>query len=337
MGQKSVESRNNLATYGRMAAAAEVEYASHISRLKRRKLLALASLVLVELDGSSSSDREGMSQDDSDDDYMSENVLSACPDHRPGLVFNHATKRKLESERRHQEANKRNNMKSRKQLEEESRTEALSKPIGEENKGFSLLKKMGFKPGMSLGRMGTSMKEPIPIVVKEGRGGLGQEAEARERIEKRLKTHSEAECNQMAEKFREAKRNCIVERQVLGDLQRSQRSCCQLDQTEGITKPEQPWFWPQEKKVVGKNSSLEDEDSPYACPEQSHIKNDSDSEEEEGEEEEATEIEPCEQLKMLTSYLREHHYYCIWCAIRFEGKEDMKDNCPGPTRDDHED
>ncbi|XP_064489606.1 G patch domain-containing protein 11-like [Ornithodoros turicata] len=316
-----------------MAAVAEAEYANHRSRVKRRKLLALASLVLVELDGSSSSDCEGMSQDDSEDDYMSENVLSACHDHRPGLAFNHATKRKLEAEKKRMEANKRNNMKSRKVLEQESRTEALSKPIGEDNKGFSLLKKMGFKPGMSLGKTGTSIREPIPIVVKEGRGGLGQEAEARERIEARLKTVSEAECSRMAEKFREAKRNVIVERKVIGDLRKSQRACCQLDQEKDVTVPEQPWFWPPENAKADKSSEEEDDDDPP--PKDQHQESQCGSDEED-KDEEATEMEPLEQLQLVTSYLRDIHHYCIWCAIRFDGLEDMKDNCPGPTREDHE-
>ena len=38
------------------------------------------------------------------------------------------------------------------ELEKERREEALSKPLDESSKGFALLAKMGFKPGMSLGK-----------------------------------------------------------------------------------------------------------------------------------------------------------------------------------------
>ena len=39
-------------------------------------------------------------------------------------------------------------------LEKEHREEGLNKTIGTENKGFSLLSKMGYKPGMALGKTG---------------------------------------------------------------------------------------------------------------------------------------------------------------------------------------
>ena len=38
--------------------------------------------------------------------------------------------------------------------EKEKREEGLSKTIGAENKGFEMLQKMGFKPGMTLGKKG---------------------------------------------------------------------------------------------------------------------------------------------------------------------------------------
>ena len=35
---------------------------------------------------------------------------------------------------------------------------------------------MGYKPGTSLGKAGTGIVEPVAIVLKAGRGGLGREA-----------------------------------------------------------------------------------------------------------------------------------------------------------------
>lgn len=66
-------------------------------------------------------------------------------------------------------------------------------------------------------------------MVRTSRGGLGQEAEAKERIEARLKTTSEAECNRMAQTFRDAKRSEALVRQAWSDLGKSQRACHQLD------------------------------------------------------------------------------------------------------------
>lgn len=287
-----------------------------------------------------------------EDDYMSANFLAESEDLRPGLVHSRTTKRRFEAEKKHHEANKMSRTKSTKQLMEDTRTEALNKPLGEENKGFNLLKMMGFKPGMGLGKAasaGSSLKEPIPIVVRANRGGLGQETEARERIEARLKTTSEAECNRMAEEFRSAKRSKALLQQVEGDLRKSQRACYNLDNSKDITEPEQPWFWPRSthpastdgdvRNVVCLDEDIADggivssDDALVA-----HKKSGDESEDEDEEEEEEEEdVDPSERLKVLTEYLRQRHHYCIWCVIRFDDEEDMATSCPGPTRADHDD
>ncbi len=45
-------------------------------------------------------------------------------------------------------------MKPVKVLEAEKRDAGLSKTISSDNKGFAMLQKMGFKPGMTLGKKG---------------------------------------------------------------------------------------------------------------------------------------------------------------------------------------
>ena len=42
----------------------------------------------------------------------------------------------------------------RKTLEKDKREQGLGTKIGEENKGFALMAKMGYKPGMALGKEG---------------------------------------------------------------------------------------------------------------------------------------------------------------------------------------
>uniref|UniRef100_G3MKD9 G patch domain-containing protein 11 n=1 Tax=Amblyomma maculatum TaxID=34609 RepID=G3MKD9_AMBMU len=284
-----------------------------------------------------------------EDDYMSANFLAESEDLRPGLVHSRTTKRRFEAEKKHHEANKMSRTKSTKQLMEDTRTEALSKPLGEENKGFNLLKMMGFKPGMTLGKAasaGSSLKEPIPIVVRTNRGGLGQEAEARERIEARLKTTSEAECNRMAEKFRNDKRSKALSRQAEADLRKSQRACYNLDVVKDVSEPEQPWFWPPTKAKVDADGDVRnvvclDEDvadgDVVSSDDALRTWKTNPDESDEDEEEEEEDVDPFERLRILTEHLRQHHHYCIWCAIRFDDDEDMATNCPGPTREDHDD
>jgi len=63
------------------------------------------------------------------------------------------------------------------------RREALSLPLPRDNKGYELLSKMGFQPGQGLGRAQQGRAEPVPLVLKSGRGGVGAE-EARRRRER---------------------------------------------------------------------------------------------------------------------------------------------------------
>lgn len=46
--------------------------------------------------------------------------------------------------------------------------------------------------------------------------------------------------------------------------------------------------------------------------------------------------QPQEQLNILTAYLRSNYFYCIWCGTVHDDERDLKQNCPGPTRADHD-
>ena len=49
-------------------------------------------------------------------------------------------------------------------LEAEKREEGLNSAIGAENKGFALLSKMGYKPGMALGKTGLNCTH-YPLII----------------------------------------------------------------------------------------------------------------------------------------------------------------------------
>jgi G-patch domain len=100
-----------------------------------------------------------MAADDSDDDYLSDKFLTVA---EPQKLKTYTEKRK-ETLRKSHFKNERNRTKSRRQLELESREEGLSKSLferaeddqasghGPENKALSMMKKMGFRPGQTLG------------------------------------------------------------------------------------------------------------------------------------------------------------------------------------------
>ena len=87
----------------------------------------------------------------------------------------HATQREhemLKKKTGQEEENK--TKKTKVNLEIEKRHEGLQKSIDSSNKGFAMLAKMGYKAGDSLGKSNTGRVEPIPIEVKNDRGGLGK-------------------------------------------------------------------------------------------------------------------------------------------------------------------
>lgn len=103
----------------------------------------------------------------SEDDYMSECILSNLNDVRPGINFfilfffycklgisahNRSHQRTLRIEANRELAKKKFDLPKKKDLERNRLEEGLNKPICTESKGFSLLAKMGYTLGMSLGK-----------------------------------------------------------------------------------------------------------------------------------------------------------------------------------------
>lgn len=77
--------------------------------------------------------------------------------------------------------------KSLSEIEKETRNEGLQTSLDASNKGFAMLQKMGYKQGQSLGKANEGRVEPVPIEVKEGRGGLGRETVLKEIAEQKAR------------------------------------------------------------------------------------------------------------------------------------------------------
>lgn len=258
--------------------------------------------------------------DEDEEDYMSDKFLLSTTDNNPGLVPDKIAK-KYRREMKHKELNQRNKMKPMREREMEHREQGLANALDSSNKGFAMLQKMGFKKGMGLGKEGTGRAEPIPLTVKADRGGLGRdmllkrqrevkEALKHETAKKRVKIEEKQRDN-----FRKHMSGRFAERQTSSDLYKSQKACEQLDKSKDLPCVEK-WFWPQEE------TKEDDEDK--------------EEDEEENDEEEEEELEPSEKLMHLTMYLRRTHQYCIWCGTKYDDDQDMADNCPGDSAQDHE-
>ncbi|XP_053382931.1 G patch domain-containing protein 11-like [Mercenaria mercenaria] len=275
------------------------------------------------------------------------------PDTRPGLLSKD-TARKHAQHRKEKVANEKNKKKPQAVLEKEKREEGLRASISSENKGFSLLQKMGYKPGMAIGKSGVGRTEPIPVEVKTVGGGLGSETEQKRKKDERVQMHKywsakrqkmEVEHKQtFMKRMNEKMRNRNVDK----DLYKSQKVCEQLDSQLGITEPHEPFFWPEallpkqaeedDDYGVESDERLDRLQPGYSGYVQDDVSDDDDTDDlaETGGMPTAT-FSTEEKLDVLTIYLRTKHKYCIWCGTKYNDKEDLMKHCPGNSAELHED
>ncbi|XP_061480706.1 G patch domain-containing protein 11 isoform X2 [Rhineura floridana] len=256
--------------------------------------------------------------DNAEEDYMSDSFININQDIRPGMPMLRRTKEAFKKEEKQKEANEKSRQKSIKEQEKEQRDTVLNIALGNENKGFAMLQKMGYKSGQPLGKSGKGIVEPIPLNITTGRSGLGHEEVKKRKAEENLenykrKMHMKKQTEkQTANLFKMRLKTKQEQLQVKRDLEKSQKACQQLDMQKRLEFPKEIWFWlrPREEKE--------------------------DVDEDDEEEDEESEHNESEKLQMLTAYLREEYLYCIWCGTAYDDKEDLSSNCPGDTFLDHE-
>lgn len=262
--------------------------------------------------------------EEEEDDYMSDNFINSLKDVRPGIPVPRSVKASYRKEERQKESNIKNRQKSLKEVEKERRDTVLNEALSNENKGFALLQKMGYKKGQALGKQGHGIVEPIPLNIKTGRSGIGHEEMTKRKAEENLESYrrkvfmrKQAE-EQAADDFRSRLRSKKEEQKLEGDLRRSQKACLHLDEQKSISCPREPWYW------------------PATDPQEDDVETDEDDVETDEDEVKYEELSTLDKLQILTSYLREKHFYCIWCGTSYHDEEDMISNCPGNTSEDHD-
>lgn len=179
-----------------------------------------------------------------------------------------------------------------------------------------MLMKMGYKPGKGIGKSQSGMVEPIPVEVKADRQGLGKRLKKNASYS-RKNADAKLDSTKMTD-FRSRIAQGRAEQLQKVDLYKSQKVCAELDTKKSIDEPEESWFWPQSKEEKADDDTDNDDES-----------NDADAEEDE------EELSDLEKLEILTTYLRKKYHYCIWCGMKYDDEEDLRDNCPGATRNDH--
>ena len=247
-------------------------------------------------------------EEDEEDDYMSDKILAVAAQVSAPQLLNPRRRVPpppppvIPSE------------KPRHVIEIEQREQGLSTAITSDNKGFQLLKKMGYKEGSKLGSKQTNgLIEPISIKIHPSRSGLGEQNEKKEKI--RIREEVKTKFNQQVQStYQDNLKQKYYFKRLRSDLIKCQSICERLDREKFHLEENSLW----------KNKKSEAEDEVAGGEEDEEEKEDGNSE-----------LSMEEQLKKLTEYLRDKHLYCIWCGQAFETSEELENTCPGNERDLH--
>lgn len=269
-----------------------------------------------------------------EDDFMSDKWLKPENDVKPGVSILRSSKRdfkifhgKINAKEKIRQKNAAKRLKkNEKIIIEKTRTEiALQTKLPESNKGFKMMAKMGYKTGMSLGsstaenplieplkpKLADAYKNPkerLGIGVVSERKRVVQAQQARIKVQK-------VEVEKLEERYKtEQRRKYDNRRSVEADLEKAQRICEELDDRECIMSPKESYFYPKPPPPP----TPEDEEPPEPQPDPYEN------------------VPPTEKLANILDYLKNQHFYCMFCAITYNDLSDFEKNCPGPNREDHD-
>lgn len=246
--------------------------------------------------------------DDDEDDYMSDKILTAAAQVSAPQLLNPRQRVPPPPPPAPTITKK----KARDVTEIEQREQGLSTAISSDNKGFQLLKKMGYKEGSKLGvNQANGLSEPIPIKLHPSRSGLGEQNEKKEKI--RIKEEIKTKFNQQIHStYQDNLKQKYYYKRLRIDIAKCQSVCERLDRER----------FNLEENILWKNSKQET------------LRDDNDDDDNE-EQDPRHQWTMEEQLKQLTEYLRTKHFYCLWCGQTFDTFDELENTCPGNERDLH--
>jgi hypothetical protein len=226
-----------------------------------------------------------------------------------------------------------------------------------------MLAKLGYKPGTALGAARSdAVTEPIRVVVKEDKGGIGLDSDRKRKLKEAAESVSK-KSKESVDDFVDRVRSGHLEKRREGQIFAAQKIAEKLD-TELYEKENshnKPLLnslnvlWrenarnrllkEQERRM--KNDLLqsstrlptyddpdEDEDYNKALGKDDIVTFDEGLDEDDPEVEEFNSLSSEERLQKLVEYLRSIYRYCFWCKHQYADLE--MDGCPGTTEDDHD-
>lgn len=201
---------------------------------------------------------------------------------------------------------------------------SLNTSLIEQNSiGLSMMQRMGFKVGDTLGRTANAQKEPIRVVAKNDRLGI--------RVKSLIKSEGKSESEAM-ERYVEQRLEKQIRRNAEINVLQLQRFCFKASgDDEAIQSGERMGninvLWRSLAMLMNGKAR------------KGRVLIDQEAEEEEEDLDEEVEAfqakKSTEQLLDLITYSRDNFHYCLYCLVQFDNAEDLRAHCPGPNEDDH--
>ncbi|PGH37003.1 hypothetical protein GX50_00239 [[Emmonsia] crescens] len=156
----------------------------------------MSSLFQKGSEGNQSDKKNGGDEEEEEEDYMSMTIAEPPKPQGRRETYSEMRRRK----QREAEAKSRIPSKAEIAAAEAARREAAlsTSSLDPSNKGFQMMAKLGFKPGTALGKdrspqypsgvdeWNRRLTEPLNVVVKEGRGGIGMDSEKKRKIREQV-------------------------------------------------------------------------------------------------------------------------------------------------------
>ena len=185
-----------------------------------------------------------------------------------------------------------------------SMREILAKPIDQDNNmGFKIMSKFGFKPGMGLGKEENGIVDPIKINLNSNRRfGIKNEKDQK-KIEEAAFELNPVE-GAVPDRLKDLVRNLdYLPKQNMKKLikmfHKCQTACETLDFKYNRKRPEKAFFW---RYTTLLELGLDDYYEEYLQYTNAN----------------AT-VNIIELIRELQKYLRDVYFYCVWCIREFKG------------------
>ncbi|TPX49474.1 hypothetical protein SeMB42_g02604 [Synchytrium endobioticum] len=291
----------------------------------------------------STPDQDPASEDE--DDYMSAAILASASTAHPQQPPQTYSQRRAAALAKQQASH----LKPLRVREQEARQEAFDTRIDATNVGFRMLSRLGYREGMGLGRQPGAIVEPIPIVLKNDRLGIGIRTTSNKRHSSAAGERDEEDSIHLKtrEEYRSAMNSRFQMRHVAELVQKARRACESLD--TGVGSERNKYWMPlpvasdeemsSQTKLFDVIGSSQEEYSHEAFDEggrKKASKDDGANAQEENVVNDFDVLEPPQQLQDITEYLRDTHHYCIYCGTKYNDRLDLGSSCPGNKEELHD-